>query len=225
MRKLNVPNIPFDNTAPTYSEISKIVRKMRSSASPCPFDQVSIIVLKKCPILRTLLWRIIVHTWRAKKIPVKWKRGLTVLAYKKKSTTNLDNFRPITLQPVMMKVMTSWMRNRIYKFLSANQIIDDKLQKGFWSGVSGTIEHTQHLTYTINQARLKQKSLCITLIDLKNAFGEVHHSLIKEVLNFHHVPADMSDFIMSIYQRVHYFNSDKFICYKTNKCQKRCTPR
>ena len=100
----------------------------------------------------------------------------------------------------MLKVLTSWMRNRIYKFLASNNFIDEKLQKGFWSGVSGTVEHTQSLSYIINQARVKQKSVCITLIDLRNAFGEVHHSLIKEVMRFHHLPLDMSNFIANMYE-------------------------
>lgn len=112
---------------------------------------------------------------------------------------NLDHFRPITLEPVVLKVLTSWVRNRVYKFLASNKFIDEKLQKGFWSGVSGTVEHTETLTYVINQARLKQRSVCISLIDLRNAFGEVHHSLIKEVLKFHHLPPDMSGFITSLY--------------------------
>ena len=98
----------------------------------------------------------------------------------------------------MMKVMTSWIRNRTYKFLASNKFIDEKLQKGFWSGVSRTVEHTESLSYIINQARNKQKSV-VTLIDLKNAFGEVHHGLIKEVLNFHHLPIEMSKFILDIY--------------------------
>ena len=54
------------------------------------------------------------------------------------------------------------------------------------------IEHTQHLTYLINHARLKQRSLCVSLIELKNAFGEVHHDLIKAVLDYHHIPPAMS---------------------------------
>jgi hypothetical protein len=57
---------------------------MGDFASPCPFDQVSMIVLKKCPILWTVLWRIIKH------IPAQWKAGLTVLAYKKGPTDNLN---------------------------------------------------------------------------------------------------------------------------------------
>ena len=40
----------------------------------------------------------------------------------------------------------------------------------------------------INTARTKQRSLIITLLDLKNAFGEVHHNLITSVLDYHHIP-------------------------------------
>ena len=78
-------------------------------------------------------------------------------------------------------------------------IFKTNIQKGFWSGISGTIEHTQHPTYLINHAQLKQRSLCVFLIDLKNAFGEVHHDLIKAVLDYHHVPPPMSALVRSLY--------------------------
>ena len=35
------------------------------------------------------------------------------------------------------------------------------------------------MAYLINKARVKQRSAIITLLDLQNAFGEVHHNLIK----------------------------------------------
>ena len=63
MPKLDIPSIGFHLEAPTYKEITKIIFKMTFSASPCPLDQVSIIVLKKCPYLRTYLWRIISASW------------------------------------------------------------------------------------------------------------------------------------------------------------------
>ncbi len=181
MKALNNPKIEFDLSSPKYNEIAYIILKMRAKASPCPFDQISVIVLRKCPILRTVLWKILQRSWEIRSIYHHngWKKGLSVLAYKKGTRDNLDNFRPITLKPVMLKVLTSWIRNKVYKFLTSNELIDEKLQKGFWSRVSGTVEHTETLSYIINQARMKQRSVCITL---RNAFGEVHHSLIKEVL-------------------------------------------
>ncbi|CAB4030630.1 Hypothetical predicted protein [Paramuricea clavata] len=51
----------------------------------------------------------------------------------------------------------------------------------------------------INKARIKQRSLVITLLDLKNAFGEAHHNLIQSVLGYHHIPNHMNNLIKSLY--------------------------
>jgi hypothetical protein len=55
------------------------------------------------------------------------------------------------------------------------------------------------MAHIINTARIKQRSLVITLLDLKNAFGEQHHNLIYEVLQYHHMPDPMNDLIRSLY--------------------------
>ena len=55
------------------------------------------------------------------------------------------------------------------------------------------------MAYTINKARTKQRSLIITLLDLKNAVGEVHHNLIYKVLNYHHIPDHIKNVISSLY--------------------------
>ena len=47
------------------------------------------------------------------------------------------------------------------------------------------------MAYIIIKARTKQRSLIVTLLDLKNAFGEVHHNLISSALSNHHVPGDI----------------------------------
>ena len=44
------------------------------------------------------------------------------------------------------------------------------------------------------------RSLVVTLLDLKNAFGGVHHNLIPVVLDFHHVPPELIECIMSLYK-------------------------
>ena len=91
-------------------------------------------------------------------------------------------------------------RNRIYAFLCKNQYIETK---GFWTGISGTIEHTELMSHLINHAGQKQRSLVVTLIDLKNAFGEVHLELIRAVLRFHHIPRSIEKFILHLYDGFH----------------------
>ena len=46
------------------------------------------------------------------------------------------------------------------------------------SGMSGVFEHIAEMSHIINYSRKQQRSVNTTLIDLKNAYGKVHHSLI-----------------------------------------------
>ena len=73
-----------------------------------------------------------------------------------------------------------------------------------WAGISGTIEHTETLRYMINHARRYQRNLVITLLDLKNAFGELDYNL-----HYHHVP----DHILSL---IGSFNTNYTISVGTN---------
>ena len=87
----------------------------------------------------------------------------------------------------------------MFTFLQGNNLIEHKIQKGFTPKVSGTFEHTAQMAYIINQARTKQRSVVITLFDLKNAFGEVHHNLIQSVLCYYHIPDHIKILIKSLY--------------------------
>ena len=57
--------------------------------------------------------------------------------------------------------------------------------------------------WALSKARVKQRSLVITLLDLKNAFGEVHHNLIPEVLRYHHIPQHIQNMVQSLYCNFH----------------------
>ena len=82
--------------------------------------------------------------------------------------------------------------------MQENNYIKCQIQKGFIQRLSSTLEHTYNLSYLIDQARIKQQPLTVTLLDLKNAFGEVDHMLIKTTLGYHHIPDFASDIILNI---------------------------
>lgn len=172
---------------------------MKASGSPCPLDQLSIICFKRCPFLRTYLSEIIRTAWSTGSVPSEWKRACTIFVHKKEDTNDPTNFRPITLQSVPLKVLTSCIRNAIFNFLAANNYIEQKIQKGFTPGLSGTFEQTAQKADIINKARAKQRSLVITLLDLKNAFGEVHHNLIHTALDYQHIPDHIKSLVKSLY--------------------------
>ena len=128
---------------------------MKSSCSPCPHDQMSIIILKRCPYIRTVLHRIIMHCQQKQIFPEEWRYAFTILVYKRASNKDPANFRPITLQPVFAKVFSSFIRNRMYTHFVKNKFIETNLEKGFWSKIFGCVEPTELLLNIINHARLK----------------------------------------------------------------------
>ena len=129
---------------------------------------------------------------------VSLEKACTILVHKKGDQDNPANFRPITLDSIPLKVFKSCLRNKIFQFLVDNNYIEHIFQKGFTPKLS--IEHTTQMAHIINNARLKQRSLIITLLDLKNAFGEVHHNLISEVLKYHHIPPHIVILVKSLYR-------------------------
>ena len=197
--KLADPVIQFDLQPPTYRQVTNIIRRMKASGCPCPLDQISIICFKRCPFLRSYLTDLIQAVWSSGSIPSEWKKACTILIHKKGDTNTPSNFRPITLENIPLKVFTSCVRNAMYFFLTANSYIEQNIQKGFTPNISGTLEHTAQMTNIINKARNKQRSLVITLLDLKNAFGEVHHNLIQSVLDYHHIPDHIKLIINNLY--------------------------
>ena len=197
------PSSSFNTKPPTYRKVTNVIKRMKSSGCPCPLHQISILVFKHCPHLQSYLTTLLEQVWEFGKIPEVWKKATTILIHKKESCEDPANFRPITLESVPLKILASLIRNKMFSFLSENKYVEHEVQKGFTPKVLGTFEHPSQMAYLINHARIKQRSLVITLLDLKNAFGEVHHSLITEVLNYHHMLEEIQKLISSLYTGFH----------------------
>ncbi len=135
---LSNPMIQFDLEPPTYQQVTNIVRKMKASGSPCPLDQISIICFKRCPFLRSYLTDLIHAVWSSGSIRSEWKKACSILIHKKGDNSLPSNFRPITLESIPLKVFTSCLRNALYTFLTANNYIEHRIQKGFTPNISGT---------------------------------------------------------------------------------------
>ena len=144
---------------------------MIASGSPCALDKLSVVAFKRCPYLRTYLTELFSLLWNSCEIPMNWKRVCTVLVHKKGDTSDPSYFRPVTLESVPLKIFTSCVRDAMFSYLSSNNYLEHKIQKGFLPKLSGTFEHTAQMAQVSNKATVKQKSLVITLLDLKNAFG------------------------------------------------------
>ena len=84
-------------------------------------------------------------------------------------------------------------------FLQGNGYIEHKIRKDFLPRLLGTFERAGQLANVIVNARIKQRYLFASLLDLKDAFGEVHHNLVPEILRYHRIPDHIEQRILSIY--------------------------
>ena len=78
MKQLGEPIKEFNTKPPTYNKINKMIMKMKSSGSSCPIDQVSTLMLEKCPNLEQLCGR---YDVIAGKITTSQLDGKTVRQY------------------------------------------------------------------------------------------------------------------------------------------------
>jgi hypothetical protein len=123
------------------------------------------------------------------------------LIHKKGSADLPENFRPITLQPVGYKILSSIIRLRVSDFLIANKLVNTSIQKGFWPKSNGVTEHTAILSHLIEEGKRHQRSLVVTLLDLRNAFGEVSHDLVTKSLELHQIPSHIINLVSDIYSK------------------------
>ena len=156
--------------------------------------------LKKLPtchhFLATLFSKILYKDHSA---PAAWCTATLRLIHKGGETTTPSNFRPIALTSIVGKIFHKIIAIRLEKYLLNNNMIDSSIQKGFLTGV---MEHILSLNAIMENAKHYNKSLYITFLDLKNAFGSVPHNLIEDMLVHIRTPTAIVDYIKSMYLKL-----------------------
>ena len=101
---------------------------MKSSGSPCPLDQISMICFKRCSCLRSFILNICTEVLTSNTLPAQWTKAAAILIHKKGDPSLPENFRPITLELVSLKIFTSLLQNRVFTYLINNQCIESHYQ-------------------------------------------------------------------------------------------------
>ena len=81
-----------------------------------------------------------------------------------------------------------------------NGYLDSSVQKGFMRGVPGCVEHSETIYRAALDARDHGRDLCVSWIDLANAYGSVKHSLIHFSLEWYWVPSGFCELMWKYYE-------------------------
>jgi len=83
--------------------------------------------------------------------------------------------------------------------MHTNNYLNPNLQKAFLPTIPGVAEHQAKLAAVIKSARQYKRSLAIAWLDIANAYGSVHHSLIQFSLAHYHAPPEFCRLMQSMY--------------------------
>ena len=103
-------------------------------------------------------------------------RGRTYLILKDvKKGSDVTNFRPITCQPLMWKILTGSVSESLYHHLESEKLLPEE-QKGCRKQSRGTKDQLMIDKMVMKNCRRRLTNLCVAWIDYKKAYDMVPHS-------------------------------------------------
>ena len=184
----------FSDLIISRDEVFNILRNINPNKAAGP-DGIHGNVLKKCA--RSLAYPLSILfnlSFSTGCIPQDWKLALVVPVFKKGDKSTVENYRPISLTSLVMKVFERCIKSTL--FAACSDLLDPR-QHGFINDRSCT---TQMIPFTDNLALALNESSRVDIIyfDFAKAFDSVSHDLILfKLKNNFRVDGVMLKFIKS----------------------------
>lgn len=161
-------------------EVTNIIDNLKNNTS-CGHDEIPIKVIKNAKQeLAPVLTHLINSSFISGHFPNSLKISKTIPIFKKGHRSNMSNYRPISLLPVISKIYEKAMYNRFKNYLDETSLIDN-VQHGFRSGFSTITAATQYIESIIDSIDKKEQVIGISM-DLSKAFDRVCHSTLLKKL-------------------------------------------
>ena len=128
-------------------------------------------------------------------VPEWMTKGKTTLIQKDPSkVTAPNNYRPITCLPMMWKILTAQIREKIYYSLTSHGLFPDE-QKGYRKRSRGTAELLYIDQHIQSESKTRRKNLAMAWIDYKKAYDMVPQIWIIHCLKMYKISHEVVNFI------------------------------
>ena len=163
----------------TFDECHTIIMNLKNTRQAK--DQIPVKIFKQCcTIFIPTICDIINTSFSSGVFPNLLKCAIVTPIFKNGDRKNPSNYRPISILPILSKVLEKAMFKRVTNFISTNSIISNS-QFGFTRGKStqdAIINLTEFLYETLNRRDI---AIC-TFLDFRKAFDVVNHSILLRKL-------------------------------------------
>ena len=162
-----------------------------------------------CPLIVEPLTHIYNLAMEQNIFPACWKVGLVIPIHKGKATDRCGNYRPISLLPILGKVLERIVARQFKPHLFP---LLHHRQHGFRKGTSAEGLLLQLTDKWLNNMRTEDKITCVVSLDIRKAFDSIDHGLALQKLSRRF---DLSDDMMSFLKN---YLSDRMQSTKANNC-------
>jgi len=149
----------------------------------------------------TAILSVINRVWETGEVEPEWYEIVQVPIPKKGDLRQLQNWRPICLVNVIVKIMNKMIYNRIVP--AVDGVLRDA-QFGFRQNRSTTTAHII-VNEVLSKARRDKSSLFLGFVDFSKAFPSISFASIHAALCAFHVPPRLCSMIMAVYQHLKAF--------------------
>jgi hypothetical protein len=184
---------PLDDITFSSEQIKKVLDKLNPNKSPGP-DKVHPRILRELSSeLANPLCILFSRSVDEGLVPSMWKQACITPLFKKGSKKSPGNYRPVSLTPILCKVMERLVRDSIVKHLKTNELLADE-QHGFISGrscVTQLLETVEDWTKIIDD----RGGLDVVYFDFMKAFDTVPHCRLAHKLRAYGIQGKVLDWV------------------------------
>ena len=160
----------------TEDEINAIITNLKSSNAIDIYGMSNNFIKIHSKSLLAIITKLINKNLLAGIFPDVLKIGIVTPIFKAGDRKNKNNYRPITVNPILGKIFEYVIQRRLQDHLDTNQIININ-QFGFVKN-SNTEIATIHILHDIYFNIDNRKAVSLTCIDLSKAFDSIRHEIL-----------------------------------------------
>ena len=214
---LNITDQRFCFTPTNSGQVFSLLNKLSKSKAK-DLDKISARLIRECADLICIsICKIFNCSLTTGIFPDDWKCDKVTPLFKQGSSSDMNNYRPISVISVVAKGFGRITCDQVYAYLSEHSI-SWKSQPGFrsiHSTVTALLEGTDSLTFVIDRGNVNS----VVFLDLKKAFDTVDHTILLSKLSTYGVQENAYSWFRS------YLENRTQICSVSGSLSKTCSPQ
>ena len=202
------PNNPFKIPLMTELHVEKFIQDLGAKKATGLNEVDAKFIKLSGPFITKILTQVCNQSISSNTVPALWKIAKVKPLHKKNSKDDPNNYRPISILPVLSKLLETHVSNHLFKYLTNHDLIVT-YQSGFRP--KHFCETALHLMVDEWASHIFQNEVVGMLyINFCKAFDMVNHNLLLQKLKIYNVHKDAIAWFTS-------YLSDRKQCIKINK--------